>query len=353
MAGQEERTEQATPRRRQEAREKGQVAKSMEVNAAASLLAIYAGLKALGPQVVASWVNYATLQFREAGTTVLTPEAMQVLLRAAGGTYLACTMPMLAVILAAGVGVNMVQTGVILSSQPLAFDFSRLNPIQGIGRMFSLRALMEMVKAAVKAVCLGYIIYDFFKARAGAILGLISQSPLQIGPSLVTLVMDLLLRAVVMLVVLAVADYAFQRWQFEKNLRMTKQEVKEEYKRTEGDPLIKMRLRQRARELARSRMMADVARATVVVTNPTHIAVALRYEPGVTPAPRVLAMGQRLMAERIKAMARTHHVPIVENKPLARTLFAQCDVGDYIPPALYQAVAEIIAFVYRQSGRSM
>jgi len=352
MAATEERTEQATPKRRKDAREKGQVAKSMELNGAVSMLAGLMAWKTFGPGTAARWQELVGAHIRQASVlTHLTPDALQVVCRDSIREYLLLVTPILLVSLVAGVATNILQSGFLFSTQPLAWDFKRLDIFQGIGRMFSQRAAMELVKSTAKAAVVGYIIVQFFRQRISEVLGIIKQDPMLVGSSLGRLCLDLLVRTSLALAVIAIADYAFQRWQFEKTLRMTKEEVKEEFKRTEGDPQIKGRLRQLQRQYARKRMMADVRRATVVVTNPTHLAIALCYEPGKTPAPIVLAKGQRLVAQKIKEIARENNIPVIENKPLAQALYAQCEIGDSIPLELYRSVAEVIAFVLAQSGQ--
>jgi flagellar biosynthetic protein FlhB len=327
------------------------VVKSVEVNAAAVLLASIYFIRANGDGFVTSWSEFTTKHLMQVGSFDLTLDTLPLILRTAGELFLRLVLPLLGAVMVAGVSTNLAQSGLVFAAQSMQFDFARLNPLQGLTRMFSQRAAVDMGKSILKAGIVGYVIYGFFRDRSGDIVQLITIDPAQIGPELFRLALDLLLKTAMMLSGIAAVDYMYQRWQFEKSLRMTKQEVKEEFKRTEGDPLVKSYIRQRQREFMRRRMMSDVAQATVVITNPTHLAVALRYDPGQMPAPRVVAKGQRLMAERIKDMARQHGVPVIENKPLARSLYAQCDIGQLIPAELYQVVAEVLAFVFRQSGR--
>lgn len=348
----EERTEQATPQKRQDARKKGQVAKSMEVNAALGLLAALLALKWFGGSLVGTWSDFATRHLGTLGTTDLNVMTMQSLFLSTCTGFLRLVMPLLLFMLVIGVASNLVQTGVIFSSEALKFDFARLNPLQGIGRMFSQRAVMDLVKALAKGGVLGYVIYSFFKNRGAELCRLAWLNEELVGSTIGALALDLMLKATAITLVIAGIDYMFQRYQFEKNLRMTKQEIKEEYKRNEGDPLIKSRQRAMQREMAHRRMMADVPTASVVITNPTHLAVALRYIPGEMVAPVVVAMGQRLIAQKIKDIAKEHRIPVIENKPLAWALHDACKVGDEIPVELYQAVAEIIAFVMKQSGQA-
>jgi len=349
----EERTEQATPQRRKDARAKGQVAKSMEVNAALGLLAAVLGIKWFGGALVTTWQDLTVRHLAMLGHLgEFSPAAVQDLYLTACVGFLRLVMPLLLFLLVVGVASNLGQTGLIFSAQALKFDFARLNPLQGIARMFSQRAVMDLVKALAKGGILGYVIYRFFHDRGEELCHLVVTPNERLGMEINALALDLMLKAAAVILVIAGIDYLFQRYQFEKSLRMTKQEIKEEYKRMEGDPHVKGRIRSLQRAMAQRRMMSDVPKATVVITNPTHLAIALRYAPGEMGAPRVLAIGQRLVAQKIKAIAQEHHIPVVENKPLAWALFGSCKVGDEIPVELYEAVAEIIAFVFRQSGRT-
>jgi len=350
----QERTEQATPRKRQDAREKGQVAKSMEINATLGLLAALLALKWFGASLVTRLQEFTVTHLRQLGhEPQLTGAVLQTTFLQAGGGFLRIVLPFLLFVMVAGIASNLVQTGFVFSTRTLAFDFARLNPVQGFARMFSQRSATDLAKSTAKAAVLGYIIYSFFVHRGSELTRLVCLPFNQIAPNLFNLCMDLLIKATCIMLVIAGLDYLFQRWQFEKTLRMTKQEVKEEYKRLEGDPQVKGRIRRRQREAAQRRMMTDVPKATVVITNPTHLAIALRYEPGKMAAPQVLAKGQRLIAQKIKEIAAQHRIPVIENKPLAHALFKTCDVGDIIPVEFYEAVAEIIAYVFAQSGRGV
>ncbi len=351
----EDKTEQATTRKRQDVREKGQVAKSIELNSASTLLAGILVMQWLGSGIVQQWEYYAQQHLASVGSFGGSEATLQQAVTGSvlhgGQLYLLMTLPLLMAIMTMGVTSNVLQTGFLIAKKMPAFDFSKVNPLQGFVRMFSSRMLVDMLKAALKAVLIGYVIYTFFKQHAYDIVGLIQQDPSKLGPAISQLTMALFRQTTWAVVGIAVADYAYQRWTYEKGIRMTRQEVKDEFKRTEGDPMIKARIRQMQRAMGRRRMMADVARATVVVTNPTHLAVALRYDPKAMPAPKVVAKGERIIAQRIKEIAAQHHVPVIEDKPLARALFAQCDIGQFVPMELYQAVAQVIAFIFKQSGR--
>ncbi|MHB9025424.1 MAG: flagellar biosynthesis protein FlhB [Armatimonadota bacterium] len=346
----EEKTEQATPRRRQEAREKGQVARSVELTGAVGFLVGLYVLKTFGVTLFAHWRALAIDQFSRASTFMLTIPSLRAESYLVAKQLALMLLPLLGLIMLSGLAVNMLQAGFVLAPKALAPDFSRLNPFQGLARMFSGRAGVELLKAGGKAVLLGYLVVSFFRERWLDMVRLIQTDQTQVGPFIAESCFALALKLSGVMVVIAALDYGYQRYQFEKSLRMTKQEVKEEHKRSEGDPLLKARMRQRQREMARRRMMSSVRTATVVITNPTHLAIALRYETS-DMAPVVVAKGQRLVAQRLKEIAREARVPVVENKPLAQALYKACDVNQTIPVELYQAVAEIIAFVLKQSGR--
>ena len=260
--------------------------------------------------------------------------------------------PLLGAVVLAGFAANALQVGLVLSGEPLSPKGSRLDPIAGIGRMFSMRSAVELVKGLAKTALIAYMVFAFLRAEYPVVVRLMGTDPGQIAAGIGGLMSRMLFRAGMAMLVIAAIDYGFQRYQHEKNLRMTKQEVKEDLKRSEGDPLVKSRIRQQQRQMARNRMMQQVPEADVVVTNPTHYAVALKYDADTMAAPVVLAKGQRLVAERIKEIARESRVPMVENVELARALYRSTEVGDEVPAALYLAVAEILAYVYRLSGRT-
>jgi len=349
----DEKTELATPRKREDVRKKGQVARSAEITAAVGLLAGLATVRFFGGFMLRGMERIAVWAFSTPPQADLTPETVYgggVKMLAALAAVLA---PVLVATMVAGLSGNFAQVGFLFATQPIVPDLNRLNPIQGLARIFSVRAAAELGKSLLKVIVVGYTGYSYLRANYGLVLGMAAMSHTQMGRTVAHLMWHLLIRAAVVLLVIAVLDYMFQRMQFEKSIRMTRQEVKDEYKRTEGDPTTKSRIRQRQRAAAQARMMQAVAGATVVVTNPTELAVALRYEPLEAPAPVVVAKGRRKMAERIRDTAREHDVPIVENRDLAWTLFRQVEIGQGIPADLYQAVAEIIAFVYRLSGKGL
>ncbi len=345
--GLEDRTEQATPQQRLESRKKGQVAKSNDVTSAFILLTGLMVVRWTAPGMMRHLSsamerylgNLSTLPLTTAGAQTLFSEASMIFLRVLG--------PLLGALFLAALVVNVAQVGMVLSLQPLAPDFKRMNPMSGLTRMFSVRSSVELAKSLLKVSILGWVVYSFLRDQQSTVISLGVVDTREAARLSGDLIWRLCVRACAVLLVIASLDYIYQRMQFEKSIRMTKQQVKDEFKRSEGDPLIKSQFRQRHREMAAKRMMQDVPKADVVVTNPTHIAVALKYDGATMAAPIVLAKGQRIMAERIKQVAKEHKVPIVENKPVARALFKTAEIGHPVPVDLYQAVAEILAFIYR------
>jgi len=354
-----ERSEAPTPRRRAEARRKGQVAKSGEVNSALILLAgvlylsSYAGhmVSALMGMMQAAFITYLVADsppwLRSGSGPALTPDGLGAL-----GLNLALTIgtaigPFLATLLGVGLIANLVQVGWMITPEALSPSFSRLNPLAGLSRLWSRRGAVELGKAFVKVALVGYVAADTFSNHYGTLMRLSEMDlPGALGV-LRDLAADLGRGVGGLILVLAIADYIWQRRSFEQSLRMTRQEVIEELKSAEGQPLLRLRLRQKQRQYALRRMMQAVPKADVVVVNPIHFAVALSYDARKMGAPTVVAKGRRLIAEQIVKLAQQHRVPIVQNAPLARALYLAVEVGAQIPAALYHAVAEVLAFVYR------
>lgn len=347
----EDKTEAPTPRRRKEAREEGQVARSVELSSAVGLLAALLILRFTGPALAARMRGLmidSLTHFPSHDLTLgdLSKDLVRILLEV--GTVLA---PLVLGVAIVGFGSSAMQVGLVLSGKALQPKGERLNPVAGIGRMFSARAGVELAKAVAKVITVGYIVYSFLRDKAADITALVGADYRETCDSIASLTWDLLFRATLVMFVIAALDYLYQRFQHEKQLRMTKQELKEDMKRTEGDPLVKSKIRQRQREAAQRRMMHEVPKADVVIMNPTHFAVALKYEPDKSAAPIVVAKGRNLIALKIREIAEENKVPIVENVTLARALYASAEIGDEIPAELYQAVAEILAYVYRLSNK--
>jgi flagellar biosynthetic protein FlhB len=235
--------------------------------------------------------------------------------------------------------------------KPMQPKLSKINPLQGFKRLFSVNALMELVKSLLKILLIVYVCYNYLKDKWAYILNLYDISLLQALDVVAETVTDLGIRVSAVYMIIALADYIYQRVKFSNDMKMTKQEIKEEYKQQEGDPQVKSQIRQKMREASRRRMMQELPKADVVITNPTHYAVAIKYDPEESDAPIVIAKGEDYMAAKIKEVARENDIEIVENKPLARMLYANVDIGQAIPPELYQAVAEVLAFVYHLKGK--
>lgn len=343
----EEKTEAPTDRRRQEARRKGQVARSIELTSALAVLATLISLRLTG----AASLNRLCRLFRQCLTTWpdgdLNAGIISSLTFAAVSNAAAVLLPLLLVAVAAAAVVTTAQVGIMFSSEPLQPKFTRLDPIKGIARLFSGKGMVEVLRSVLKVSIVGYIMFVTIRDEAPRLIAIMNASWLEAVAAVASLAWTLVLRASLTILVIAIADYAFQRRQHEQDLKMTKQEVKEDMRRSEGDPTTRARIRAIMREMARRRMMSDVPKADVVITNPTHLAIAIRYDSDRSSAPVVVAKGQRLVAEKIVELARKSGVPIRQNIPVARALFKSVEVGQEVPVELYEAVAEILAAVYR------
>jgi flagellar biosynthetic protein FlhB len=348
----QERTERATDKRRAEARKRGQVALSREVPSTLILVTMLGVFYFAGSQVLKGLIHLFSGFFGHLNTarlrTINDAGLLAVDLFQSCGLLL---LPMLLPLLLAGLAGNLLQIGFEIHAAPLAPKLSKLNPITGVKRIVSLRGLVELVKSLLKIV--------FVAVIAGSVMyGYLSDFPTLVRRDLGGIwafthgaAFRIMFYTCLAMIVLAVLDYTYQRWQHEQSLKMTKQEVKDERRQTEGDPQIKARIRSLQRQAAYHRMIAEVPKADVVITNPTHLAVALRFNAAEMPAPRVVAKGADHIAERIRDIAREHDVPLVENRELARALYQVAEPGDYIPVDLYRAVAEVLAYVYRLKGR--
>ena len=346
-----EKSEQATPRRREEARKKGQVAKSREIP---SVLVLMTGLLVLfliGRQLTNRLANFTAQMLSRAGTLPITPSSVQALGQEMVTFLLAALAPLLLAVLAMAVLANYVQVGTLFAVELIKPDFSKINIFKGLKRLFSIQSWVEMLKSMLKLVIIGYVAYSTIAGEVKDIVPLTDQELPSIFSYISRVSFNIFIKSTLVMALLAGLDYLFQRFQHEKKLRMTHQEIKEEFKQTEGDPLIKSRVRSLQREMARRRMMAEVPKADVIITNPTHLAVAVTYRNGEMVAPQVSAKGANFLAEKIKEIARSHEIPILENKPLAQALFKTVDLGQMIPPSLYQVVAEVLAYVYRLKNK--
>ena len=350
----EDQTEKATPKRRGETREKGQVARSADLSSAAVFLALVIVLHIYFSRSMDAFGNLVRLQFGAAATLGdPTINSVWRLFLEAGMILGPLMLVVLGVAMVVGVIANVAQLGLLFSGQVLVPQFSRINPLAGFQRLFSRSVAVNLLKQAIKLCAVGILVWGNLYGQLGRFAVLGQMSPQDVLRFIEGLAYGIGWRFGLLLLVLGFADYAYQRWEFERNIRMTKQEVKDEARQSEGDPLIKGKVRQKMRETSRRRMMAAVPKATVVVTNPTHFAVALTWDEIKMDAPVVSAKGADLLAKRIREIAAEHGVPLMENPPLARQLYDKVPLDQPIPPNLYTAVAEVIAFVYKLKHRTI
>lgn len=347
-----EKTEAPTGKRLEEAREKGQIAKSPEFATAAFLLGFLLVFSFTGPQLWRFLLDTMGTTLSSAGSGERMGNGLIPWLQIMSFRTMAAMIGVTAAMAVIAVGVQAMQTGGLFTTKTLEPKFERLNPMNNIGRILGKQSIVELAKALLKMAIVGYAVYVTLKNAWPDVQTLaLTPSPMALVEVVRKYGFALIKNAGMMFLVLAVADYGFQRWKTMEDLKMTKQEVKEEFKQQEGNPEMKGRRRAIARERIRRQMFAAVPKADVVIVNPTHIAIAIKYDPNVAPAPYVVALGERKIAQRIKELAFQHGVPVIENKPLARALIKVAKVGTVIPVEMYLAVAEVLAFVMRQQER--
>ncbi len=344
----EEKTEPATAKKRREAREKGQVVKSRELITAFLLLITFLGLRLFADIILKDLniVLFKFFSFDSFSIDELKPENVMEIYRYCIVMFAKIMAPILLVTAAAAILFNVLQVGFLFTLKPLTPKFNKLNPIEGFKRIFSTHSLVELVKSIIKISVVGYVVYNYFIGNYNKIPNLLAMS---LGDSIKFIgdtIVNTGVRVAIVLIIISVFDYAFEFWQFEKKLKMSKHEIKEEFKQTEGNPQIKSKIREKQRQMALRRMMSEVPKADVIITNPTHYAIAIKYDTKISEAPIVLGKGKDLIAQKIKEVAKKHSVPTVENKPLAQALYKSVDIGKEIPMDLYKAVAEVLAFVY-------
>lgn len=342
-----EKTEKATPKKRQDERRKGKVSKSQDINTAILLIFCFLALFVFGGFMLDSMLHL----FIEAFTMFIhwdvTAESVARVF--IGSTIEAAKIlaPIMLIAIIAGFGSNLLQIGFLFTTESMKFDLKKIDPIQGAKRIFSIRALVELLKSFLKITFIGFITFAIIWAFKDDVLMLAFTNAENALALFGRIAIIMGLSATVALLFLAVLDYVYQRYDFEKNMRMSKQDIKDEYKNMEGDPLIKSKIKEKQRMMATRRMMAEVPQADVVITNPTHYAIALKYNEEKASAPFVLAKGVDKTALKIREIAEEHNVATVEDRPLARALYAAVEIGQAIPEDYYQAVAEILAYIYR------
>ena len=346
----QEKTEQPTGRRRREARKKGQVAKSVEVNSALILLVGMVSLTIFGGYMLSRMMAANRFLFSQLSNIQLTPESLQGQLLDGALFMVGLMAPVFISIVIIGVAANLLQSGLLISSESIKPKLSHLSPLRGFKRLASKRSLVELIKGILKIAIVGWVGYLTVAALSHEMIPLMDRSVWDIFQWICAGILKVSYRIIFVLIILAALDFVYQRWEHVQSLKMTKQEVKDEHRQAEGDPQVKSKIRSIQLRTALRRMMKDVQKADVVITNPTEIAIALSYVPEKMSAPVVLAKGKRLLAQRIRELAAQHDIPLIENKPLAQALYKAVDVGQEIPGNFYQGVAEILAQVYRLKG---
>ncbi|KAB3531368.1 flagellar biosynthesis protein FlhB [Alkaliphilus serpentinus] len=349
----EEKTEKPTPKKVKESREKGQVLQSREVTSAFLLIGTFVAISVFSKFIggflartsIYTYQNYLNLDYSFSITNI-SKLATTVLL-----SIFISILPIMAVAILISVITGYMQVGYLFTTKTLEIKFSKLNPIEGFKKMFSMKSLIELLKSIIKIIFIGYVVFIYIRGNLTTIFSSIEMDIETIIGTILTMSLQIGIRSGIVLLFLAALDYLYQKYEHEKSLKMTKQEVKEEYKQTEGNPQIKSKIREKQRQMSMRRMMQEIPNADVIITNPTHYAIAVQYKHLSDSAPKVIAKGQDLIAKRIKEIGQEKNIPTVENKPLAQALYKEVEIGDFIPPDLYQAVAEVLAYVYQMNNR--
>lgn len=352
MAG-EEKTEKATPKKRRDARKEGDVLQSKEIITAASVLGIFSAMRLFMGFMTENILAFTASTFERVGTREVTVDSVPSFIVEWITIFVITVGPICAVAMLLGIIPTVAQTRGLFTMKALRPKFSRLNPLTGIKKLFSMQAFVGILKGLIEVTVIGYVVYSEVAARIPRFLGLMNAGVMQGMTYAVSSIFDLVMLICILLVFVAAGDFLFQWWQFEKKLKMSKQEIKEEYKQTEGDPQIKSKIKQKQQQMAMSRMMQEVPKADVVIRNPTHFAVALKYDQDHNRAPQVVAKGKDYIALRIVQIAEENDVYLVEDPPLARLLYSTVDVGREIPVELYNAVAEVLTVVYRAKNKTL
>lgn len=352
-----EKTEEPTGKKLNDARNEGQVAKSKEISTALQLLAVFLLIlfwaQRMGEYFIGNmqFIFEQIPEYSRIYDGMIPEKIFDSLFVMSMSRILIMIAPFLLVGALIGFVANLLQVKWKITTKPMKPKFSKMNPVNGFKRIFSTQSLVELLKSVAKIVLISYVVYSFLKKNMPPVY-LLYDISLNQGIVLVgNLVVRLGIRISLFYMLIAAADFIYQKIKFKNDMKMTKQEVKDEFKNSEGDPQIKSKQRQRMMEASRRRMMQKLPEADVVITNPTHFAVAIKYDPDLYDAPYVIAKGADHLAMKIKEVAKENKIEIVENKPLARMLYANVDVGGVVPPELYQAVAEVLAFVYHLQGK--
>lgn len=346
-----EKTEKATPKKLQDARQKGQVAKSADLSPAFVLVSVFAVLMIFGSFMYDTFLRIMRESLMTYTRWDVTQENLSVMILQLLMEAAKIVGPVLGITLVIALAVNYMQVGVLFTTEPLLMKLEKLDPIKGAKRIFSLRSLVELLKSILKITAGILVVYtvlwdakeEIVKLSLTSLEGVLSFAAAEAAK------VGIYVGA--LLIILAAFDFFYQKFEHQKSLRMSKQDIKDEYKKSEGDPLIKSKIKERQRQMAMRRMMQEVPKADVIITNPTHFAVAIKYEAGTMAAPTVVAKGQDYVALKIKEIAKKNRVITMENKPLARALFSQVEIGQQIPEEMFKAVAEVLAYVYKLQGK--
>lgn len=349
----QQKTEKATPRRREKEREKGRVAKSSELNSAIMILGGITTLYMMGPYLSSHAMDIMRSNLGNAAQIAAMDSSFVKVFSDNLSAFMTLLLPVFAVMVVIAFATNVGQVGFQISSKALEPKWEKFDLIKGIKNKFALKSLVMMIRDTLKLIIISIVAYNVISNEFESFFLLPSMSVSQLAATMGEKALWITLKVGVAILMLAILDYAYQKYEFEKSIKMSLQEVKDEFKDTDGSPQVKSQIRRLQREMSRKRMMAEIPSADVVVTNPTHIAVALKYNQDAMGAPSVIAKGERLIAQKIKDIAKEHGIPIVEDKPLAQALFKMCDIGDIVPQSLYRAIAEVLAYVYRLKGKEV
>ncbi|MFC5558075.1 flagellar biosynthesis protein FlhB [Ureibacillus thermophilus] len=343
-----EKTEKATPKKRRDARKKGQVVKSQDLSAAILLLVLFLFLIFMAPIMFKGFFSFF-IQYYEKYILFenVTADTIMNLYVDSLMKMAVIILPVIAVAMVVGVFSNVLQFGFLFTTETLKLDLKKIDPIKGIKKIISVRAVVNLIKSLLKVAFIGTVTGIIIWMNLDNVLSLAFHNPWNTLTIVAKLTAMMGIASAITLLIVAILDYIYEKFEYERNLRMSKQDIKDEYKNTEGDPLIKSKIKQRQREMAMRRMMQEVPKADVVITNPTHYAVALRYDDESMDAPKVVAKGVDFVAQKIKLIAKENDVVLVENRPLARALYDQVEIGEEVPEEFFKAVAEILAYVYR------
>jgi len=347
-----EKTEKPTEHKLSEARKKGQVAKSADLSPAFLIAGVFLLFLAAGPWMLSIFLNMLRETFQSYLLWEVNFENLEVIMKQLAFESMKIVGPVLAFCLLSGLLVTYSQVGILFTVEPLQMKLEKLNPIEGFKRIASLRSLVELCKSILKISVGALGAYLILKDTTNQLLQLSQQTPESILSFTAWSVFKIGLLIGIFLIVLGLLDYFYQRFEHLKNLRMSKQDIKDEHKKMEGDPLIKSKIKEKQRQMAMRRMMQEIPKADVIITNPTHFAVAIKYEAKTMAAPTVIAKGQDYVALKIREIAKQHRIVTMENKPLARALYSQVDIGQQIPEELFKAVAEVLAYVYKLQGKA-